>query len=328
VTNEVRVGLLVIAALAISVTAFLIAANFHFAGQTHTYRTYFSYSGGLDEGNVVRFGGRKGGTIQSVEPWPEDMTKTEVVFELLTEIPVNEESVATIDSLSALAQNYLEITPGSGSAPRIPPGGVVPSVEALSFSDLTRKVAKVADEAVGLMARMDAKVTMVADSLHAVLENLRELTGEQNQRNIARMLENTNEFLETQTPKIDSLTTQLGDTLVRVEELADDFQRLARDADDTVLNINRTVDETREPLQSSLHELEGALRDAQRLLDDARALVLVNEGSVSEIIENFRDASENIEELSSDLRQRPWSILRGKPKPDRPVPPVAAPPSN
>ncbi|MCY4535202.1 MAG: MlaD family protein [Bryobacterales bacterium] len=327
-TNEVRVGLLVIAALAISVTAFLIAANFHFAGQTHTYRTYFSYSGGLDEGNVVRFGGRKGGTIQSVEPWPEDMTKTEVVFELLTEIPVNEESVATIDSLSALAQNYLEITPGSGSAPRIPPGGVVPSVEALSFSDLTRKVAKVADEAVGLMARMDAKVTMVADSLHAVLENLRELTGEQNQRNIARMLENTNEFLETQTPKIDSLTTQLGDTLVRVEELADDFQRLARDADDTVLNINRTVDETREPLQSSLHELEGALRDAKLLLNDARALLLVNEGSVSEIIENFRDASENIEELSSDLRQRPWSILRGKPKPDRPVPPVAAPPSN
>ena len=172
-TNEVRVGLLVIAALAISVTAFLIAANFHFAGQTHTYRTYFSYIGGLDEGNVVRFGGRKGGTIQSVEPWPEDMTKTEVVFELLTEIPVNEQSVATIDSLSALAQNYLEITPGSGAAPRIAPGGVVPSVEALSFSDLTRKVAKVADEAVGLMARMDAKVTTVADSLHAVLENLR-----------------------------------------------------------------------------------------------------------------------------------------------------------
>ena len=327
-TNEAKVGMLVIAALAISVTTFLIAANFRFAGQTHTYRTYFSYIGGLDEGHVVRFGGRKAGTIQSVEPWPEDMTKTEVVFELRTEIPVNEQSVATIDSLSALAQNYLEITPGSGTAPRIAPGGVVSSVEALTFSDLTRKVARVTDEAVALMARMDSKVTTVADSLHAVLVNLRELTGEQNQRNVARMLANTNEFLETQTPKIDSLTTQLGGTLARVEELAADFQRLARDADDTVLNINRTVDETREPLQSGLHELEAALGDAQRLLKDARALLLVNEGNVSEIIENFRDASENIEELSSDLRQRPWSILRGKPKPDRPVPPVATTPGN
>lgn len=327
-TNEAKVGLLVIAALAISVTTFLIAANVHFTGQTHTYRTYFSYIGGLDAGNVVRFGGRRGGTIQSVEPWAEDTTRTEVVFELRTEIPVNEESLATIASLNALGQNYLEIMPGSSTAPRIAPGGVVPSVEALTFSDLTRKVANVADEAVDLMARMDDKVTTAVESLRAVLGNIEKLTDERNQRNVARMLENTNELLETQTPKIDSLTTQLGDTLLRIEELAGDFRKFAQDADVTVNNINRTVEETRDPLQASLQELEAALRDAQLLLKDARALVLVNEGNVSEIIENFRDASENIEALSSDLRQRPWSILRGKPKPDRQVPPVSGTPGN
>ncbi len=322
-TNEAKVGLLVIAALVISVTTFLIAANAHFTGRTHSYRTYFSYIGGLDAGNVVRFGGRKGGTIQSVEPWAEDMTKTEVVFELLTEIPVNEQSVATIASLNALGQNYLELMPGSSSAPRIEPGGVVPSVEALTFTDLTRKVARVADDAVELLARMDARTATVIDDLHVLLGNLQVLTGERNQRNVERMLENTNEFLATQTPKIDGLTTRLGHTLTRVEELAADFQRLALDADETVLNINRTVDETREPLQRSLNELEGALRDAQLLLNDARAILLVNEGNISEVIENFRATSENIEALSSDLRQRPWSILRVKPKPDREVPPVS-----
>ena len=322
-TNEAKVGLLVIAALGISVTAFLVAANAHFTGQTHAYRTYFSYIGGLEAGNVVRFGGRKGGTIQSVEPWAEDMTKSEVVFELRTEIPVNEQSVATIASLSPLGQNYLEVMPGSGAAPRIAPGGVVPSAEALTLSDLTRKVASVADQATGLMDRMEVKVTTVADGLQAVLENLQELTGETNQRNVASLLASANDFMETQAPKIDSLTTQLGDTLARIEGLSGAFQQLAHDADDTVLNINRTVDETREPLRSSLQELERALRDAQQILNDARALLLVNEGSIGEIIENFRDASANIEDLSSDLRQRPWSILRGKPRPDRPVPPVS-----
>ncbi|MCY4187605.1 MAG: MlaD family protein [Bryobacterales bacterium] len=322
-TNEAKVGLLVIAALGISVTAFLVAANVHFTGQTHAYRTYFSYIGGLEAGNVVRFGGRKGGTIQSVEPWAEDMTKSEVVFELRTEIPVNEQSVATIASLSPLGQNYLEVMPGSGAAPRIAPGGVVPSAEALTLSDLTRKVASVADQATGLMDRMEVKVTTVADGLQAVLDNLQELTGETNQRNVASLLASANDFMETQAPKIDSLTTQLGDTLARIEGLSGAFQQLAHDADDTVLNINRTVDETREPLRSSLQELERALRDAQQILNDARALLLVNEGSIGEIIENFRDASANIEDLSSDLRQRPWSILRGKPQPDRPVPPVS-----
>lgn len=53
-TNEAKVGLLVIGALAISVTTFLIVANVHFTGRTHTYRTYFSYIGGLDTGNLVQ----------------------------------------------------------------------------------------------------------------------------------------------------------------------------------------------------------------------------------------------------------------------------------
>ena len=90
--------------LAISVTAFITVANVQLTGETRAYRTYFAYIGGLDSGNVVRFGGRKAGLIEDVRPWREDMTKSEVVFSLRAELPVTEDSVATIASLSALAR--------------------------------------------------------------------------------------------------------------------------------------------------------------------------------------------------------------------------------
>ena len=248
------------------------------------------------------------------------MTKTEVLFEIRAEIPVNEESVATIASLNALGQNYLEVTPGSIRAPRVEPGGVVPSAEALTFSDLTRKVAEVADGAVALMGRIDSKVTVVADDMHAVLVNLQHLSAEENRRNIARMLENSNNLIETQAPKIDQVTTQLIRTLEEVERLAEDFQEVARGADSTLDGLNRTVDETREPLVESLVQLDGTLGDARLVLADARALLLVNEANVAEIVDNFRRASEDIAALSAELRQRPWTLLRTKPKPDRQVP--------
>lgn len=324
-SNESKVGLLVVTVLVIFVVTFLMVANVQLTGEKVAYRTYFAYIGGLDEGNVVRYGGRKVGTIKAVQPWAEDLTKTEVVFEMRAEVPVNRESVATIASLSALGQNYLEVTPGSIDAPRIEPGGTVASTEALTFSDLTRKAAQVADEAVELMLRVDVKMTLIADDIHALMLNLQEVTGEQNQRNIARMLENSNNLLEIQGPKIDRITTQISGVLERVALLTEDFRQIAHNADATVLSVNRTVEETREPIQRNLAQLEDTLQDAQQLLRDARALLLVNESNIAEVVENFRAASENIEALSNELRQRPWTILRVRPKPDRQVPAIATP---
>lgn len=323
-SNEAKVGLLVVVVLAIFLTTFLAVANVQLTGEKVPYRTYFAYIGGLDEGNVVRYGGRKAGLITAVRPWADDPTKTEVRFELRAEVPVNQQSVATLASLSALSQNYLEITPGSIAAPRIEPGGVVPSAEALTLADLMQKVGEVADEAVRLMGRVDLKLTLVADDIHGLMLNLQEISGEQNQENIAKLLENSNQLLELQGPKIDRITTQISEALAKIGALTEDFRQVVQSADTTVLTVNRTVEEVREPLRANLTQLQATLEDAQKVLQDARALLLLNEGNVADIVENFRAASENIEALSDELRQRPWTLLRSKPKPDRQVPPTGA----
>lgn len=322
-SDEAKVGVLVVVALAVLVTTFLYVANVQLTGATAEYKAYFAYVGGLDGGSVVRYGGRKAGTVRAVRSWQRDMTKTEVVFELRADVPLNQDSVATIASLNALGQNYLEVSPGSITAPRIEPGGTVPSVEALTFSDLTRKVAEVADGAVVLMARIDEKMSVVADDVHDVLVNLRELSADENRRNIAELLENSNRLIETQAPKIDQVTTQLVRTLEQVERLAEDFRQVAHTADATLGGMNRAVDETRGPLVESLGQLEGTLADARLVLADARALLLMNEGDVADIMDNVRRASQDIAALSAELRQRPWTILRARPKPDRQVPATA-----
>ncbi len=56
------------------------------------------------------------------------------------------------------------------------------------------------------------------------------------------------------------------------------------------------------------------------MLEDVQSLVAVNEDNINESIENFRVASQNIEELTDELRQRPWSLIRVKAKADRQVP--------
>lgn len=322
-SNEAKVGLFVISALVIFVITFLSVATIQLSGERVEYKTYFKFAGGLQAGDSVRFGGLQAGVITSVGPSEEDPTRAEILLEVREGVPVNEESVANISSLNALGDNYLEISPGTNEAELIPPGGEIKSREAITFSDLTVKVAEVTDTAQALMADVKVDVELLITDLRDLTHNLQGMTNAENQRNIAELLETSNEMVATQAPKIDKITDQITVLLDKVDTTVAELRKVAETADKTVANVNRTVEETREPIKRDLEELEATLVEAREMLEDTRALVAVNEANINETIENFRVTSENLEQFSDEIRQKPWSLLRAKPKPDRQVPAVA-----
>ena len=319
-SNEAKVGIFVIIALIIFVATFISVANVQVAGEKVLYKTYFRFAGGLEAGNTVRFGGLKSGVVTVVQVWEDNPTRIEVLMEVGGDVPVNEKSVAKISSLSALGQNYLEITPGEMEAPRIKPEGTIPSAETPTIGDVTETITDIADNAKLFMRDVRRDFRRITDDAQKLLVNLEKLTNEDNQKRIEDLLDNTNSLVADLKPRIVDVTDQLNATMRNVDQLSEDFRVVAKTADTTILNVNRTIDETREPLKRDLEELELTLQKARELLEDVRVLVATNEDNINESVENFRNASENIEQLTDELRQRPWSLIRVKPKPDRQVP--------
>ena len=319
-SSEAKVGGFVVVSLIIFVYTFITVANKQLAGEKVQYKTYFTFAAGLDPGTAVRFGGLKAGVVEQVRPWEEDQTKVEVIFEVRADIPVNTDSVAKLASLSALGQNYLEITTGSIEAPRIEPGGIIKSEEAVTVDDIMQKLANLADTASDMMADIRGDITRITERAEILLKNLNEITGGKNRESMEQLLENANEMMAEQKPKIDRITDQVSEMLVKADRLLVDFQAVAEQTKATVANANRTLDETREPLKSNLVELEATLKQARRTLEDIQAIVVVNESNINETLENLRVSSQNLKEMSDELRQRPWSLIRVKPKPDRKVP--------
>ena len=319
-SNEAKVGTFVIVAVIIFVYVFISVANVQLAGGKVSYRTYFTFAAGLDTGTLVRFGGLKAGTVDVVRPYADDPTKVEVIIEMHADIPVNEDSVATAASLSALGERYLEVSTGSADAARIEPGGVIRSQETLTLDDLTAQISTVSAEATVLMRDIRADFISLTDRAEVLLDNLNQITGERNRQQFESLLENSNQMIAEQRPKFDKITTQTSEMLEKVDVLLDDMRQVAKHADKTMGSVDQTITETREPLKRDLAEIEATLKDTRRLIEDMQALVVVNEETVNEILENFRVSSENIERLTDELRQRPWSLIRVKPKPDRQVP--------
>jgi phospholipid/cholesterol/gamma-HCH transport system substrate-binding protein len=306
VTTEAKVGAFVLGCFSVLAFTVIYLINAQLGVHTLPYRTYLRYAGGLEPGASVLFGGINVGKVKAVRPAVSDPTRIEILLEVKENTPLNEKSVAKLGMLSVMSDAALSITTGSNDAKRLLPGSTIPSQEAASLDEITGKVAVVADNANALITEVRGELPGISEDARKVLANLNSLTGPPNQRKIQEVLDNVDAMLATERPKIDRLTDQLN--------------TLSQHADETIQNVNGTVSEVREPVRKDLAELQDTLLETKRLLADMQVLVKANDYKIDDTIENLRTATENLDDLTNSVKQRPWSLIRIRQPEARKVP--------
>jgi phospholipid/cholesterol/gamma-HCH transport system substrate-binding protein len=306
VTTEAKVGAFVLGSVAILTFSIIYLLNAQMHGATVPYRTYLRYAGGIEPGAPVLFGGINVGKIKAVRPAKADPTEIEILLDVKEGTPVNEKSVAKLGLISVMSGAALAITTGSNDAKRLPPGSVIPSQETEGLEEIAGKLAEVADNANGLIAQVRGELGGITSDAHILLANLNTVTGKPNQERIRAVLDNVNGILEREGPKIDRLTDQLN--------------TLSEHADATIQNVNGTVTDVREPLHKDLTELQVTLQQTKALMGDLQVMVRANDYKIDDTVENLRVATDNLDQLTDSLKQRPWSLIRIKQPKEREVP--------
>ena len=314
-TTEAKVGAFVLACLAVLTGTIIYLFN-ESHGKGLEYRTYLRYAGGLDAGSDVLFAGIEAGKIMVVRPWAADPTRIEILFKVKAGIPVNEKSVAKLGSTSLMSDPALEITTGSRTARRLAPGTTIPSEEAPSLDDITAKVATVADSANGLMTQAQGELKGLTTDARTVLANLNSVTGRPNQKQIETLLKQTNGLLADERPKIDHIADQLLALSQHADAVIGKAGPVVDHADGVIQNANGTV----EPLRKDLVELQNTLNEARSVLANMQVMMRANDYKIDDTIENLRIATDNLDQLTDSLKQRPWSLIRIKQTNDRKVP--------
>jgi phospholipid/cholesterol/gamma-HCH transport system substrate-binding protein len=306
VTTEAKVGAFVLGCLSILAFTVVHLINAQLSGHTAPYRTYLRYAGGIEPGAQVLFGGINVGAITAVRPWTSDPTKIEILLNVKENTPLNEKSVAKLGIVSVMSGAALSITTGSNDARRLPPGSIIPSQEAASLDQITDKMAVVADNANALITQVRGELGGISGDARTLLANLNAVAGTANQQKIRALLDNVNGMIETDRPKIDHLT--------------DELNALSQHADETVQNVNGTVTDLREPIRNDLATLQSTLLQTKQLLADMQVIVRANDYKIDDTIEHLRSATENLDELTDSVKQRPWSLIRIRQPEDRKLP--------
>jgi phospholipid/cholesterol/gamma-HCH transport system substrate-binding protein len=295
-TAEAKVGAFVLGCLSILAFTLIYLISAQSGRDTVPYRTYLRYAGGLEPGASVLFGGIDVGKVKTVQPWASDPTRIEILFDVKKGTPLNERCVARLGVVSVMSGPVLSITTGSNDARRLTAGSPVSSQETPSLDEIAGKMTEVADNANDLITQVRGDLEGINSDVRSLLANLNTLTGKPNQQKFQAVLDNVDETLVAERPKIERLTDQLNS--------------VAQHADVTIQNANGTITDARDPLRDDLTELQTTLQQTRSLLSDMQVMVRANNDKIDDTVENLRTATDNLDQLTDSLRQRPWSLIR------------------
>jgi phospholipid/cholesterol/gamma-HCH transport system substrate-binding protein len=305
-TTEAKVGAFVLSCFAVLAFTIIYLLNAQYGGGSVQYRTYLRYAGGLAPGASVLYGGMNVGKVTAVRPWSVDPTRIEILLEVQKNTPLNEKSVAKLGFVSVMNSAALSITTGTIEAKRLPPNSTIASQEAASLDEIAGKLAGVADSANALITQAQGELNGITGNVNHLLANLDTMTGPRNQKKVQAILENIDRVVADARPKIERLTDQL--------------TRVTDHADETIQNVNGTVTVLRDPMRKDLAELQSTLEEARGLLQSMQIIVRANDYKIDDTVENLREATDNLNQFTNSLKQRPWSLVRVKQPEDRQVP--------
>jgi phospholipid/cholesterol/gamma-HCH transport system substrate-binding protein len=319
-STEAKVGLFVVIAAVLLIGTVYYVGNEQWGHHVIPYRTYLRYAGGVEPGSAVLFGGITVGRVAAVRAWNEDPTEIELLLEVKEGTPINANCTARLGAVSLMSSPAISITTGSNHASRLKPGDVISSEETVSIDEMARKLSGIADTAQGLIAQVQGELKGVGEQANTLLANLNETTGSTNRRQIAEILSNTNKMIAQQSSKIDRITDQVltatQDADIAVKRVAPLLDRV----DATVGNVNSTIEQARESLHQDLLQMQSTMEQARSLMASMQTIVRSNDGNIRETMENVRVATEGLAQLSTGLKDRPWSLVRIRQPKDRKVP--------
>ncbi len=310
-SEEVKVGLFVLATVALLLLTLVLVGGFNILQKpmnAYTLRTRFA--GGLDTGAPVRYAGIKVGRVEGTRFDPEDPTRVVIAISVNPKTPVRTDSKAQVSALGMLGEYYVEISPGSPEASPLPTGGEIQVEESVQWTQLVNRVGAIAGEAEGVLGDAGPR-------LNQVLDNVTELTGEENRRHLERLLSQMDEMVTEARPQIRSALAHVDSASAKIDQFMGDIQSTREVLDQLLASWSGLTSGEDAEVQQALRNLRQALTRAEQTLDEVRRLLVANRQHLDVSMENFRVSSENIREFTDTIKQRPYSLVRIKNPPDR-----------
>jgi phospholipid/cholesterol/gamma-HCH transport system substrate-binding protein len=311
---EVKVGVFVVAALAILVLGTLwVAGSAIWSGSRAAYTVRMKDSGGVQPGDSVRFAGVAVGRVEGVElrataEWP-------VVFHVALDagLQLRTDASARITTSGLLGSTYLEIQPGSPEAPELSPGGKIQGETPAGLDEALARVDEIAVKVVTLLDQTSSILEELSSEIGPLLARMEALLSSENADHVQALLTTLRRTMEDAGPRVTTL-------LDRLDVISRDLETGVADIPELTEQVSALVTDLRGALGPDGTRLSGLMDSGQSTLasaDEALDVIVDNRRELETTLADLREIVANLKAFSQQVKERPYSLVRIKPEPDR-----------
>lgn len=294
--TKIRLGVFLLIGLVLILVFVAIVAGNKLTQKWDTYYIEFQKQpvSGLQVGGTVNYQGVKVGQVQSIKIDPQDVEKIVVHINVEPGTPIKEDTEAVLALVGITGIKAVEIKGGSNQAANLKPGSQIKTGSTM-LDDIS-------DRALS-----------IAEKLDLIANNIGEITGGQNQENIARILAETSLLLEDTRMNLGgtlaSLNTIAENTAGVTAELGKNMDKLTDNLTANLDLISRSAVHSLDSLNVSLNNsLAQLTREGNLLLSDTRfqinrlggqadSLVTSSAHSIASITTNINSSLDSINKL-------------------------------
>jgi phospholipid/cholesterol/gamma-HCH transport system substrate-binding protein len=310
--ERIRLGIfmLFISLLILGTVAFLIGKKI--TEKYISYKTRFMESvDGLNPGAKVKLNGIVVGQVTSLEVDSADLTAVIVNFEVFSTTPVKTTMTANlIGGISLTGLKSIELSGGSPSDLNAPKGAFIQS-------------------SVSGLKQISGQAEQIIEKVEGIMNNLLSITNDYNQKrftNIATNIDNITARLDTVwmknskdingIPKYAKLL--LENSNAAVEELRATESKIAvtfARLDSLILHTDKKVQNMQ--IEALIKNANDAAKSIELLAKRSDQLIYRNQEDLSITIRYFKEAVENLNDVSRQVRENPSLLIRGEEKQQR-----------
>jgi phospholipid/cholesterol/gamma-HCH transport system substrate-binding protein len=294
--REAKIGIFLGGAIVIVAGLIFIVGDLStwFKKPGYSLVAYFPSVTGLENRAAVRLAGVKIGYVREIKLAER---KAQLNLSIFPQFHVPRGSKAAMASLGLIGEKYIEITPSEETI-FYAPGDTLEATAAVSFDQL------------GVL------LLSIGEEIKGVSQSLRQITGEDSQKNLHEILRNLNSF----TGELDGFLAKnregLQTGIQGASQAVQEFERTVGDVskslEDTIRLVKEIAQENRDSIKLNLEKIDEVLSEIEqsvRLLKNTLEKIDRGEGTVGrlvqdpEIYEEARETLDRVKQTVEPLRE-------------------------
>ncbi|MBL7149021.1 MAG: MCE family protein [Candidatus Cloacimonetes bacterium] len=260
---------------------------------------------GLQIGGPVKYRGIGIGRVDDIAIDAEDVTNVIVTVSVKAGTPIKEDMRASLIPIGITGLLQVEITGGSKEASFLKTKSFLPA-------------------GVSTFESISGKAEIISEKLERLLNNLAEITNEENRKKINNIINNVDEMITENQQSINNVLTNLSSTTRDLAVIADETRQIileinkimqSGEVENIVSNTEKiTNDIANSNLERLLVDMNAAIKQLDITLTHIDATHLESRQDILDTIEALKETIEYLNDFSRQISDDPSLLIRSRKK--------------